>query len=132
MSSTPSISSISRWWSPGRHGAKPTPQLPITTDVTPCSDDGCSRRVPGDLAVVVGVDVDEARRDQQAGGVDLLAPDSVDAPDRRDARLAHGDVTDVRLVTRTVDDRPSANHQVVARPHAALPGYCMKAPPSTT
>ena len=25
---------------PGRTGAKPTPQLPITTVVTPCHDDG--------------------------------------------------------------------------------------------
>ena len=24
----------------GRHGAIPTPQFPITTDVTPCHDDG--------------------------------------------------------------------------------------------
>ena len=28
-------------------------------------------RIPGGLAVVVGVDVDEARRDREAGGVDL-------------------------------------------------------------
>ncbi len=43
MSSTPSISLISRSWSPGRQGAKPTPQLPITTVVTPCHDEGCMR-----------------------------------------------------------------------------------------
>ena len=42
MSSTPSISSMSRSWSAGRTGAKPTPQLPITTVVTPCHDDGAS------------------------------------------------------------------------------------------
>ena len=35
MSSTPSISLISRSSLPGRSGAKPTPQLPITTVVTP-------------------------------------------------------------------------------------------------
>ncbi len=43
MSSTPSISSISSSWSIVRTGAKPTPQLPITTVVTPCQDDGTSR-----------------------------------------------------------------------------------------
>ena len=43
MSSTPSISSISRSWSAGRTGANPTPQLPLTTVVTPCHDDGIMR-----------------------------------------------------------------------------------------
>ena len=61
MSSTPSISSISRSWSAGCTGAKPTPQLPMTTVVTPCHDDGEHALVPRRLAVVVGVDVDEAR-----------------------------------------------------------------------
>jgi hypothetical protein len=42
MSSTPSISSISQLRSCGFAGAKPTPQLPITTVVTPCHDDGAS------------------------------------------------------------------------------------------
>ena len=40
MSSTPSISSIRRLWSDGRTGAKPTPQLPVTTVVTPCQAEG--------------------------------------------------------------------------------------------
>jgi hypothetical protein len=35
MSSTPSISAISSASRPGTCGAKPTPQLPITTVVTP-------------------------------------------------------------------------------------------------
>ena len=42
MSSTPSINWISRSWSPTRTGAKPTPQLPMTTVVTPCHDEGAS------------------------------------------------------------------------------------------
>ena len=40
MSSTPSINPISQSCRSGRAGAKPTPQLPITTVVTPCHDDG--------------------------------------------------------------------------------------------
>ena len=43
MSSTPSMSSMSRSWSAGRTGANPTPQLPTTTVVTPCHDDGIMR-----------------------------------------------------------------------------------------
>ena len=40
MSSTPSISSMSSVWPPGRTGAKPTPQLPRIAVVTPCQHDG--------------------------------------------------------------------------------------------
>ena len=43
MSSTPAITSTSTSWSSVRHGAKPTPQLPITAVVTPCADDGVMR-----------------------------------------------------------------------------------------
>ena len=42
MSSTPSISPIRNSSLPLRTGAKPTPQLPITTVVTPCQHDGVS------------------------------------------------------------------------------------------
>ncbi len=42
MSSTPSMSSISQSRLAGSTGAKPTPQLPITTVVTPCQPDGAS------------------------------------------------------------------------------------------
>ena len=43
MSSTPSMNStsVSRW--SGRHGAKPTPQLPIIAVVTPFQDEGVIR-----------------------------------------------------------------------------------------
>ena len=40
MSSTPSISAMTASCVFLRTGAKPTPQLPITTVVTPCQDDG--------------------------------------------------------------------------------------------
>ena len=43
MSSTPAMTSTRTSWSSWRHGAKPTPQLPITTVVMPCADDGVSR-----------------------------------------------------------------------------------------
>ena len=89
MSSTPSMTLISVSRSCGRQGAKPTPQLPISTVVTPWPDDGREAVVPGHLAVIVGVDVDEARRDRQALGVDLLAPGAGDAADRGDAAVLH-------------------------------------------
>ncbi len=42
MSSTPSISPMSQSWRSGAAGANPTPQLPMTSVVTPCHDDGAS------------------------------------------------------------------------------------------
>ena len=43
MSSSPSISALSRAWCCGCTSAKPTPKLPITAVVTPCQLDGCMR-----------------------------------------------------------------------------------------
>jgi hypothetical protein len=40
MSSTPSIKPISHSCRSGAAGAKPTPQLPMTTVVTPCHELG--------------------------------------------------------------------------------------------
>ena len=42
MSSTPSMRPMSQSWRSGAAGAKPTPQLPITSVVTPCHDEGAS------------------------------------------------------------------------------------------
>ncbi len=42
MSSTPSMRSINQACRSGAAGANPTPQLPITTVVTPCHELGVS------------------------------------------------------------------------------------------
>ena len=42
ISSTPSMSPISQSWRSGDTGAKPTPQFPMTTEVTPCQHVGVS------------------------------------------------------------------------------------------
>ncbi len=42
MPSTPSMSPMSQSRRSGAAGAKPTPQLPMTTVVTPCHSDGVS------------------------------------------------------------------------------------------
>ena len=73
MSSTPSISSISQSCRSGAAGRE--------ADAAVAHDHGRDAvpgrrgevRVPGRLPVVVGVDVDEARGDEQAVGVDLAA-----------------------------------------------------------
>ena len=91
----------------------------MTTVVAPCQHDGREHRVPGDLAVEVGVDVDEAGRDEQPVGVDLLAarrrrprPTSVTTP----SSMATSAVR--RVGPGAVDDRAATDHQIV---HAIVP-----------
>ena len=50
------------------------------------------QRVPADLRVEMGVQVDEARRDQPVGRVDLASAAAVDLADRDDAVAADPDV----------------------------------------
>ena len=97
----------------GSTGAKPTPQLPVTTVVTPLSADGSERVVPEDLTVVVRVDVDPAGRHQGAVGVDPGRGGIGDpAADLHDPAVTNGDVADPRRCARAVDDRSPGDHVV--------------------
>ena len=62
--------------------------------------------VPGRLAVVVGVDVDEARRHQGPVGVDLPPPGAGDGTDLGDDAAVDGDVGRPGRAPRAVDDAP--------------------------
>src|SRR6266540_3823899 len=53
-------------------------------------------RIPGRLAVVMGMDIDEARRNQQALGVDLLGSAARDLADGRDLAVLHRDISFVQ------------------------------------
>ena len=123
MSSTPSISSIRRCaiLDLGT-GAKPTPQLPITTVVTPCQLDGLQARIPGRLAVIVGVDVDEARRDQQALGVDLLAPSAATVPTAAICAVDR-DIGGHGRPAPPVGDLAAPDDQIVC--HVTMPPLCL-------
>ena len=69
--------------------------------------------VPADLAVVVGVHVDPAGRDDRAVGVDGLVRGVGDrAADRDDHAVAHADVAGRRRRTRPVDDRSTLDHVI--------------------
>ena len=69
--------------------------------------------VPGGLAVVVGVDVDPARRDQPALGVDLAAGGALDLAGRGDDAAVDGDVTGPDGPARSVGDGAAPDDQVV-------------------
>jgi hypothetical protein len=76
--------------------------------------------VPRGLAVVVGVDVDEAGGDQQAVGVDRAPGGAVDLADGGDHPVGDGDVGGAGRGTGAVDDGAAADDQVM-RAHGRLP-----------
>ena len=69
-------------------------------------------RIPVELRVVVGVHVDEARREHQPVGVDHPRRLVLDAPDAGDAPLAHADVGGERRHARAVDDAGGFDQQI--------------------
>ena len=92
------------------------PQLPMTTVVTPCHGDGLARRVPEELAVVVGVQVDEARRHDQTAGIELASAALRDRPDCSDPSPGDRDVGPHGLAAVAVADETSPDHQIDHRP----------------
>src|SRR5262249_51615590 len=74
-------------------------------------------RVPRCLAVVVGVNVDEARRHDAAFGVDLLGAGARDLADCRDASVPDGDIGLARLSPRAVDHRAVTDDEVILVGH---------------
>ena len=70
-------------------------------------------RVPRQLGVEVGVDVDEARRDDAALGVDLAPCSVLDHADLGDPVTVHGQVADGARGAGSVDDESVPNQEVV-------------------
>ena len=68
--------------------------------------------VPRGLPVVVGVDVDEPRRDDGAGRVDGFLRNGGDLADLLDLAVPNADVGRLPRRARAVVNRPAANHQV--------------------
>ena len=69
--------------------------------------------VPGRLSVIVGVNVDEAGRHQQAGGVDFLCCIARNLADCGDQSVLYGDISGKAIFSGPVDDGPAADDQVV-------------------
>src|SRR3546814_6686884 len=67
--------------------------------------------VPRRLAVIMGVDVDEAGGDDPAARVDLFAPGGQVRADRDDAVPIHRDIGDEGLAARTIDDRAARSEE---------------------
>ena len=113
MSSTPSIRPMSQSCLSGCTGAKPTPQLPITTVVTPCQHVGvssgsqvtwpskcvCTSTKPGVTSAPSASIVSRAR--------------AVDRADLGDDAVGDRDVGGARRRAGAVDDRAALDHEIV-------------------
>ena len=75
--------------------------------------------IPGELGIVVRVDVDEAGRHDQPVGVDHAVRRTVDPADAGDPAVTHGDVGSASRPAGAVDHEPAANDQIPR--HRALP-----------
>ena len=115
MASTRVIERIAYSRSSGWTGANPKPQLPIATDVIAVPARQRAVRVPEDLGVVVGVQVDEAGRHVHAAGVDdAVRVGCVDPTDGGDPAVADRHVGADAWRTGTVEDEAVLDHDVVA------------------
>ena len=114
MSSTLSISSARYSRSSGLHGAKVTPQLPITTLVTPWKQLLLADRVPRQLGVEVGVDVDEAGGDERPSASISRRPRPAESVlDGDDAVADDADIGPPCGRAGAVDHRASSDDDVV-------------------
>ena len=77
----------------------------------------------------MGMNVDEARRDQQAGGVDLLAAPSGHRADGGDRRPVDRHVGRHRFAAQAVGHLPTADHEVMRRLCHACPAPQPREPP---
>src|SRR5205807_710962 len=73
-------------------------------------------RVPGGLAVVVGVDVDPPREHEQSAGIDLPVGPIANAADLADAVSVDGHIGRRRSGAGAVDDCPAPDDEVVHGP----------------
>ena len=67
---------------------------------------------PGDLAVIMGVNVDKARRHQFAAGVDLFLAFAGDAADLDNAAACDRHVRFEQVAAEAVGDAAAADHEV--------------------
>ena len=84
--------------------------------------------IPGRLAVIMGVDVDKARRDDPAGRVDFLATLVFDLADGRDQALVDCDIAPERRAARSIDDGSAPDHQIM---HFDSPAFRFETEPIT-
>ena len=81
-------------------------------------------RVPADLGVKVGVQVDEARRHREAVSIDLPLALGVDLADLDDLVTVDGDIGAEWLGSCSVDDRTAPDNEVMAHGVPPSPSDC--------
>src|SRR5262249_23332653 len=75
---------------------------------------------PGDMAVVMGVDIDEARRHQPARRIDLFLTPALDRADGGDLAALHRAIAGKPRPSRPIDDRALADDKVELHGHSCF------------
>ena len=75
--------------------------------------DGGAVRVPADLRVEVGVDVDEPGRDRRALRVDLAVSPAVDLAQGGDDAVRNAQIAGAAFAAAAVYEGAAANHEVI-------------------
>lgn len=74
---------------------------------------GGHRRIPGNLRVVVSVDIDYPRHQREAAGIDRLGGGaSTDVVDSGDTTAGNSDVRAPRIMAKSVDNRRATDQQL--------------------
>ncbi len=74
-------------------------------------------RIPEQLGIVMRVQIDETRRDDQPAGVKDLPRIAIQPADLRDFPVADADVADKPTASEAIDDRAAANDRVKSAHH---------------
>jgi len=110
---------------PNRRKADPAVAHDDGRDTVPAG--GRQVRVPGDLSVVVSMNVDPARRHEKTLCIDLASSPTELAPDRNDQCAVDRNVGPSRWRSGSIDEHSTANEEVVhglLRSNSAGSGEC--------
>src|SRR5262249_37669094 len=80
---------------------------------------------PGDLAIIMRVDVDKARGNQLAAGVDLFLAVPSDLADLADAAVLDGDIAVIEVAAASVGNRAAADHEVMSHRASSRLSSCV-------
>ena len=101
-------------------GRETDPAIPHDHAGDPVPGRGLHALVPGGLAVVMGVDVHEARTDQLAAGVELLAAHAGHLADGDDAAVLDPDIGLAARRPGAVHQMPAAHDQIIGVVHGCV------------
>src|SRR4051795_4577123 len=103
---------VTQWW-----WARDDAKAAIAHDRSRNPERGRRRqhRIPGDLRVVMRMQVNNAWHQREPAGVDDLSCIGADFPDCGDAAVPHGHIGPDWLISEAIENRGAADHEIIHR-----------------